>query len=76
MAVHALKKTASSKCIEILRDALARAESGETIEVTIMEEGRDLNLRALWSGSDDLIKVSGHLARMQFIVQKRMSEEY
>ena len=75
MGIVALKKPVSESAALILREALARVESGETSEVTVLEEGCN-SLSTTWSGSNDLFRVAGHLARMQYIVQKRMGEEY
>ncbi len=76
MAVVEIKRRSNETAIKVLRAALARAESGETTQVTVLEEGSDFSLFTSWSGSTDLLKVAGHLARMQYTVQKRMSEEY
>jgi len=75
MAVVELKRRANECAVTMLKEALARAESGETTEVTLLEEGSDFSVRMNWSGSNDLLKVSGHIARMQYVTQKRMSEE-
>lgn len=75
MAIVALKCPENERAIELLKAALARAESGETKEITLLEERADFTVSTKWSGSDDLLKVSGHLARMQYVVQKRMSGE-
>jgi hypothetical protein len=76
MGVVELKRPVSSRTITLLKEALERAESGETMEITLLEEAADFSMRTNWSGSDDLLKVTGHLARMQYVVQKRMSQEY
>ena len=76
MAVVELKRQANNGAITLLKEALARVESGETTEVTLLEEGSDFSVRMNWTGSNDLLKVSGHIARMQYVTQKRMSKEY
>ena len=76
MAVVELKRRANELVVTMLKEALARAESAETTEVTLLEEGSDFSIRMNWTGSNDLLKVSGHIARMQYVVQKRMGNEY
>ena len=76
MAVVELKRRGNERVVTMLKEALARAESGDTMEITLLEEAGDFSMRTNWSGSDDLLKVAGHLARMQYVVQKRMGEEY
>jgi hypothetical protein len=76
MGVVELKRQVNQRCVTLLKEAIARVESGETANVTLLEEGSDFSIRTNWTGSDDLLKVAGHLARMQYVVQKRMGEEY
>ena len=74
MAVVELKRAINQRCVNLLKEALERVESGETANITLLEEGSDFSVHTNWTGSDDLLKVSGHLAYMQHIVQKRMED--
>ena len=72
MAVVALQPPPNEDAIVRLQAAIERARRGETLHVTIMEEFSNGELQTSWSGSADLLKVLGHLARMMHNVQKRI----
>jgi hypothetical protein len=62
------------KVIELCRDLLAAAERGEIKSVLYLADRFDLGFDVAWSCSDDLIALSGQVARLQHKVQLRMDE--
>ena len=69
--ISGVARRPNQQVINLLKEALALAEGGEIIAVTIMAEYVS-EIHTSFSGTDDLFKQLAHITRMQHRVQRRL----
>ena len=64
----------NEEAVKMLRDLLQKAERGEIKSVLYFAERFDQSFDVAWTGCDDLIQLSGQIARLQHRTQIRLDE--
>jgi hypothetical protein len=72
--VESITGRSVDEVIKGLRELLAAAERGEIKSVLWFADRFDQTFDVGWTGCDDMVMLSGQIARLQHRVQRRMDE--
>lgn len=74
--LHAVIKPVSDvicdQCVDSLSKLLEDAKKGDITEFMMVYKMKNGNFAHCWTGTEDLIKLVGHLSRMIYKCQERM----